>query len=118
MTYLTLNGIDFSAYVNDLKVTNSHRYSALTNAAGNTVVDYQNNKRILEVGIIPVDQEVMARLQEVMNSFNVTVSFRNPQTNAIEENLNCIIPTNSVAYYTIRHDKVTYDAFVFNIQEL
>lgn len=118
MTYLTVNGVDFSSYVNDLKVTNTHRYSALTNAAGNTVVDYQNNKRTLEVGIVAVDDTVMAQLQEVMNSFNVSVSFRNPQTNALEENVNCIIPANSVAYYTIRHDKVSYDSFVFNIQEL
>lgn len=118
MAYLKLNGIDFSAYVNDLKVTNNHQFNAQTNAAGNTVVDYINNKRSLEVGIIPVDDTVMAQLQEVMNSFNVKVSFRNPQTNVLEENVNCILPTNSVAYYTIRADKVQYDAFVLTFSEL
>lgn len=118
MAFLTLNGIDFSPYVNDLKVTNTHRYNAQTNAAGNTVVDYINNKRMFEVGIIPVNDTVMANLQSVLNSFNVVVTFRNPQTNTLEENVNCIIPTNAVAYYTIRQDDVSYDAFVIQIQEL
>lgn len=118
MTYLKMNGIDFSAYVNDLKVTNTHKYSALTNAAGNTIVDYINNKRTLEVGIIPVDDAAMAQLMEVINSFSVVVSFRNPQTNVLEEDVNFIIPMNSVAYYTIRADKVMYDGFVLNLQEL
>lgn len=118
MAYLTMNGVDFSPYVNDLKVTNTHRYNAQTNAAGNTVVDYINKKRTFEVGIIPVDDTVMANLQDVLNGFNVTLAFRNPQTNTLEENVNCIIPMNAVAYYTIRTDKVTYDAFVLNIQEL
>ena len=118
MTYLTMNGVDFSAYVNDLKVTNTHQYSALTNAAGNTIVDYINNKRMLEVGIIPVDDTAMAQLLEVINGFNVVVSFRNPQTNVLEEDVNFIIPTNAVAYYTIRADKVMYDGFVLNLQEL
>lgn len=118
MAYLKLNGIDFSAYVNDLKVTNNHRYNAQTNAAGNTVVDYINNKRSFEIGIIPVDDTVMAQLQEVMNTFNIKVSFRNPQTNVLEEDVNCILPMNAVAYYTIRADKVAYDAFVITLTEL
>lgn len=118
MAYLKLNGVDFSAYVNDLKVTNIHKYNAQTNAAGNTVVDYINNKRSFEVGIIPVDDTVMAQLQEVMNSFNIKVSFLNPQTNLLEEDVNCILPTNSVAYYTIRADKVQYDAFILTFTEL
>lgn len=118
MAYLIINDVDFSPYVNDLKVTNNHRYNAQTNAAGNTIVDYINKKRTFEVGIIPVDDEAMANLQEVLDTFNVTLTFRNPQTNALEEDVNCIIPTNAVAYYTIRKDKVTYDAFVVQIQEL
>ena len=118
MTYFKMNGIDFSAYVNDLKVTNTHQYNALTNAAGNTIVDYINKKRTFEVGFIPLDDTDMAKLLEVINGFNVTVSFRNPQTNVLEENVNCIIPMNAVAYYTIRTDKVMYDGFVLNLQEL
>ena len=118
MAYLKLNGTDFSMYVNELKVTNSHKYNAQTNANGDTVVDYINNKRTIEVGIIPVDDEVMAQLQAVINSFNVKVAFRNPQTNALEENVNCIIPTNNVAYYTIQTDKVMYDKFTLKFQEL
>ena len=118
MTYFKMNGIDFSTYVNDLKVTNTHQYTALTNAAGNTIVDYINKKRTFEVGFIPLDDTDMATLLEVINGFNVTVSFRNPQTNVLEENVNCIIPTNAIAYYTIRKNKVMYDGFVLNLQEL
>lgn len=117
MAYLKLNGIDFSPYVNDLKVTNSHRYSAQTNAAGNTVVDYINAKRMIEVGIIPVDDTVMAELQTVINHFNIVVSFRNPVTSVLED-ANCILPASAVAYFTIRTDKVSYDGFTLQFQEL
>lgn len=43
--YFKIGTVDFSAYVNALKVTNSNNYTALTNANGDTVVDYINNKR-------------------------------------------------------------------------
>lgn len=118
MAYLKLNGVDFSKYVNELKVTNQHHYNALTNAAGDTVVDYINKKRILEVGIIPIEADAMANLQAIINNFNVKVAFRNPQTNELEENVNCIIPSNDISYYTIRADKVMYQAFMLKIQEL
>ena len=118
MAYLTLNGTDFSMYVNELKVTNNHYYNAQINAAGNTVVDYINKKRTIEVGIIPVNDTVMANLQAVINGFNVKVAFRNPQTNVLEENVNCIIPSNDVSYYTIQSNKVMYQALKLKFQEL
>lgn len=118
MAYLKLNNTDFSMYVNELKVTNTHQYNALTNAAGNTVVDYINNKRTIEIGIIPVNDTVMASLQNIINGFNVQVSFRNPQTNALETNVNCIIPSNDVSYYTIQSNKVMYQAVKLQFQEL
>ena len=118
MAYLTLNSTDYSMYVNELKVTNSHHYNAQTNAAGNTVVDYINNKRTIEVGIIPVNDEVMAELLTVINGFNVQVAFRNPQTNVLETGVNCIIPSNDVSYYTIQQNKVMYQAVKLKFQEL
>ena len=118
MAYLTMNDTDFSSYVNELKVTNSHLYNAQVNAAGNTVVDYINKKRTIEVGIIPVDDTVMANLQAIINDFNVKIAFRNPQTNLLEENVNCIIPSNDVSYYTIQSDKVMYQALKLKFQEL
>lgn len=118
MAYLKINDIDFSMYVNELRVTNTHNYNSQTNAAGNTVVDYINKKRTIEVGIIPVDDEVMANIQAVIDNFNVTVAFRNPKTNVLEEGVNCIVPSNDTDYYTIRTDKVMYEAMKLKFYEL
>lgn len=118
MAYFTMNDTDFSMYVNELKVTNAHQYNAQINAAGDTVVDYINKKRTIEVGIIPVNDAVMANLQAILNGFNVKLAFRNPQTNTLEENVNCIIPSNDVSYYTIQSNKVMYQAFRLKFQEL
>lgn len=118
MTYLKINGRDYSMYVNQLKVNKSYVYNAQTNAAGNTVVDLINSKREIEVGIIPLDDTAMAELQYVMDTFNVVISFRNPKTNALEENVNCILPDNGIEYYTIQADKVMYNAFTLKFIEL
>ena len=118
MAYLTLNNTDFSSYVNELKVTNNHLYNSQTNAAGDTVVDYINKKRIIEVGIIPVNDTVMASLLNIIDNFNVRVAFRNPKTNELEENVNCIIPSNDISYYTIQVNKVMYQAMKLKFQEL
>jgi hypothetical protein len=101
MAYFKINGVDYSMYVNELKVNRVANYTAQTNAAGNSVVDYINAKREIEVGIIPVDATAMISLQNAINAFNVSISFLNPQTNTLEENVNCIIPTSNVEYYTI-----------------
>lgn len=118
MSYFKINNTDYSMYVNALKVTKSSNYNAQTNAAGNTVVDYINSKRTIEVGIIPLDSEAMAALEADIAAFNVSISFRNPQTNKLEENVNCIIPTEAIEYYTIQADKVLYKAFTLHFTEL
>lgn len=118
MSYFKMNGIDYSIYVSGLKVDNAANYTAQTNAAGDTVVDYINHKRTLEVSIIPLDGATMAELQAAVKAFNVSISFRNPETNALEEDVNCIIPSSGVEYYTIQADKVLYNAFTLKIIEL
>lgn len=118
MAYFKINDTDYSMYVNELKVLKDTNYNAQTNAAGNTVVDFINHKRTIEVGIIPLDSEVMAALQSAIDAFSVSISFRNPMTGALEENINCIIPTNEVEYYTIQVDKVLYKAFTLEFIEL
>lgn len=105
-------------YVNKLKVTKKHIYKSATTSAGNTVVDKINSKRVIEVGIIPLDANAMVQLQLALEAFSVNVSFQNPLTNVLEENIKCIIPDNAVEYYTIRADKVMYKAFSFKIEEL
>ena len=118
MTYFKIGENDYSAYVNELKVNGTTTYRAQTNAAGNTVVDNANRKRIIEVGIIPLESDIMAGLIEDVHKFEVDLSFRNPQTNELEENVKCIIPDHEVEYYTIRADKVSYKAFTLTFTEL
>lgn len=118
MEYLKINGKDFSEYVNELKVGKRSNYNAQTNAAGNTVVDYINKKYTVEVGFIPLDGAEMLALQQEIDAFNVSLSFRNPLTNEIVENVNCIIPESNVEYYTIQVDKVMYKAFTLTFTEL
>ena len=118
MSYFKIGDIDLSQYINELKVERQVNYSAQTNAAGNTVVDMINAKRTIEVGIIPLDGAAMVAIQNAINAFNVSISFRNPATNALEENVNCIIPSNGVDYYTIQADKVLYKAFSLQFIEL
>lgn len=118
MAYFKINNVDFSKYVNKLEISKTANYNAQTNAAGNTVVDYINSKRTIQVGIIPLDSVAMGELLAAIDAFNVNISFRNPKTNALEENINCIIPSEAVNYYTIQQDKVLFNAFSLEFIEL
>lgn len=118
MAYFMINGNDYSMYVNELKVTRNVNYNAQTNAAGNTVVDYIGAKRIIEVGIIPLNDAAMVALMGDIEAFGVSISFRNPVTGALEENVSCIIPSDGVEYYTIQANNVMYKAFSIEIKEL
>lgn len=110
MAYFKIGKTDFSNIVNELNINNTSNYNSQTNAAGDTVVDYINTKRIIEVGIIPLDDTAMAELQTAINDFDVMISFRNPRTNQLET-IFCIIPESGVEYYTIQANKVMYKAF-------
>ena len=110
MAYFKIGKTDFSNIVNELKVDSTSNYNSQTNAAGNTVVDYINTKRIIEVGIIPLDDTDMANLQTAIKDFDVMISFRNPRTNQLET-IFCIVPESGVEYYTIQANKVMYKAF-------
>lgn len=112
-----INHVAFGHCVNQLKVNKQTNYNAQVNAGGNTVVDFINYKRTIEVGIIPLDSATMIALQEAISNFNVTIDFRNPETGAVES-INCIIPSNNVEYYTIQDNKVLYKAFTLTFVEL
>ena len=110
MAYFKIGSTDFSNIVNELKVGSTSNYNSQTSAAGDTVVEYINTKRIIEVGIIPLDDTDMANLQTAINDFDVMISFRNPRTNQLET-IFCIIPESGIEYYTIQANKVMYKAF-------
>ena len=118
MAYFKINGNDFSMYVNELKVKKNFNYNAQLNANGDTVVDKINAKREIEVGIIPLTDTAMIDLQLAIDNFGVSISFQNPMTNQLEENVSCIIPASNVEYYNIRSDKVMFNAFSLTFIEL
>jgi hypothetical protein len=116
--YFALNGTDYSMYVNKLVVGTEHNYKSMTTAAGRTLVKYINSKRVIEVGFVALDDVVMMKLINDINKFNVSISFRDPETNAITTEIPCIIPNNIIEYYTIQAGKVSYKAFSIQIKEL
>lgn len=118
MSYFKINGIDFSMYVNKLKVASEHIYKGQTNASGNMLVKYVNTKRIIEVGIIPLDSAAMKSLLTELKKFKVNISFLDPETNTLVENVPCIIPHNSVDYYTVQAGNTSFKAFALEFKEL
>lgn len=118
MAYFKINNTDYSKYVSGLIINKEANYNSQTNAAGNTVVDYINTKRTIEVTIIPINDAAMKTLQTDINKFNVTLSFMNPDTNQMENNVNCIIPSSGVEYYTIQSNRVLFKAFNLEFIEL
>lgn len=117
MSYFKIDGHDYSTYVNKLKITREHIYKGQTSAAGNLLVKYVNTKRIIEVGIIPLDDEAMANLQADINKFEVSVSYLDAETQELVEDVKCIIPHNSVEYYTVQAGNVRFKAFALEFKE-
>lgn len=117
MAYFKINDNDYSMYVNKLIVDIKHKYTARENASGNLMVKYITKKRNVQVGIIPLDATALKNLMTDINEFKVEVTFLNPETNELET-IDCIIPVNSVEYYTIRADKTMAKAFNFVCEEL
>jgi hypothetical protein len=118
LEYLKINNTDYSGVVKELKIATNANYTSQTNAAGNTVVDYINSKRVITVGFIPMSETKLLPLLADIDAFNVSLSFRNPRTNAIENNVECIAAKNTIEYYTIQQGNVSYKAFSIDFTEL
>lgn len=118
MNYFLIDGVDFSMYVSALSVKKASVYNALTNAAGNTVIDYVNSKRTIEVEIIPLDEVEMLKVLSAISSIGVSISFRNPHTNLLEENVSCMVPDSGVEFYTIQTNKIMYKSLKLTFTEL
>lgn len=118
MAYFKIGSNDYSSLCSGLKIKSNVLYNSQTNAAGTTVADYINTKRTIEVEIIPLDAAAMLQLQLDIKAFNVSLSFMNPQTNTLEENVACIIPSHEVKYYTIQANKTMFDAVSLTFTEL
>ena len=117
MAYFKINDTDLSMYVSGLKVSRAANYTSQTNAAGNTVVDYINSKRVIEVSIIPLSDDVIKQVKTLVDAFNMTVSYREPTTGELET-INVIIPDTEIEYYTIQVNKVMSKAMNLTFTEL
>lgn len=116
--YFKINDTDYSMYVSKLAVEKQHNYKSQTNSAGNTVIKMINSKWKVEVGIIPLDGEVMSVLLADITPGLVDISFRNPETNELVEGVSCFIEKQKVEYYTIHGDNARYKAFTIQIVQL
>lgn len=116
--FFAINGHNYSMCVNKLMIGKEHNYKSMTTASGNTLVKYVNSKRTIEVGIIPLDDIAMMNLLADVDQFQVSISYRDPETNTLVENLKCIIPNRIVEYHTIQVGNVKYKAFSLQIKEL
>lgn len=117
MSYFKINGTDLSKYVSGLKISKAANFTSQTNAAGNTVVDYINTKRTIDVSIIALDDSVMKALQPLLDAFHMTIEYRDTTTGELVA-LSAILPTNDIEYYTIQTNKVMYKAFNLSFTEL
>lgn len=117
MAYFKIGSTDLSAYVSGLKVNSNAQYNAATNAAGNTVVDYINSKREIEVTFIPLKSTQLSTITNVL-SFSVSISFMNPDTNDLATNVACILPKKNIEFYTIQTGNTQYKAFTLTFEEL
>lgn len=118
MAYFKIGENDYSNYVRSLEIKKKVKYTARQNAAGDTVVDYVNKKREIEVGIIPLTSEQIIPLLNDLDAFNVSISYREPQTGELATDVNCIIDTVKPEYYTIQNNKVMYKEFSITFEEL
>jgi len=107
---------DYSQYVNKLSVTTNHKYTARENAIGNLLVKYITSKKNIQVGIIPLDASSLQTLMTDINSFEVSVTYLDPELNSTTT-IDCIIPANSIEYYTIRAGNTMTKAFTFTCEQ-
>lgn len=117
MGYFMIGTNDYSKYISELKVSKSANYNAQTNAAGDTMVDYINAKRQVEIEIISLDDAATASLLANVNRFHLSITFLNPDTQSLED-MDCIIPSSNVEYYTIQSGNVRFKAFNLKFIEL
>lgn len=119
MAYFKINDKDFSTYVNKLIIDTKHKYTARENASGNLLVKYITKKHNVQVGIIPLDAAALKSLETELNggSFEKRITYLDPETGSLTT-INCIIPTNTIEYYTIQAGKTMTKAFTFTCEEL
>ena len=117
--YFTINGVDFSYLVSELKVGYEVLVSDSSgrNAAGDTVIDIVNRKYKIYVGFRHTTNTEMQSLLNAIADYVVAVGFRNPKTGSITT-ISAYIGTPEPDYYTIQGNTVIYKPMSLNFIEL
>lgn len=119
MSYLTINGTDFSHLVQGMKIG----YETLVadgsgrNANGDTVLDIINKKVKVYVTFRPMDESDMIRFLNSIEPYVVTVGFLDSKTNTLKT-ASCYTGTPEPEYYWIHGGHVLYKSFELNFIEL
>lgn len=116
---LSINGVDVSYLVQGMKVG----YEVLVsedsgrNAAGDTVIDIINRKIKVYVTFRPMSGTDMAKLLGAMESYVVSVAFRDSKTNATKT-ITAYTGSPTPEYYWVLGNQTLYKAFDLNFIEL
>jgi hypothetical protein len=116
LTYFKINDIDFSQYVNKLKIGKENNFKVKTNARGKLQASYITTNYIVEVGIIPIDNEAMQSLQAALRANGVSISFLDADTGELKT-INAILTKQAVEYYTIQDSNIRFNAFALTFTE-
>lgn len=117
--FFKIEDVNFSHIISKLNIEKQHNYKSQVSAGGATTVEYINSKRQIEIEVISLDDNAMAQLLSYLDLFSLKISFLNPKTKVLEEDVQVIVPTNKVEYYTIQHgNKVRFNALNIKFQEL
>lgn len=119
MAYLKINDKDFSSLVSGLKVGYETLVSDKSgrNAAGNMYVDIINRKIKVYVSLRHTTDAEMKSFLEAVKPFVVSITFRNPETNALST-ITTNIGTPEPEYYTIQPGHVIYKPMDLNFIQL
>lgn len=119
MSYLTINGTDFSYLVQGMKIG----YETLVadgsgrNANGDTVLDIINKKVKVYVTFRPMSEADMIRFMTAIEPYVIQVGFLDSKTNTLKT-ATCYTGTPEPEYYWIHGGNVLYKSFELNFIEL
>ena len=119
MSYLKINGTDFSHLVSGLNVG----YETLVagnsgrNAAGDTVIDVINRKVKVYTTLRHTTDAEMQSFLNAIADYVVTVEYRDSKTNSLKS-ITAYTGTPEPEYYTIQSKTVIYKPMSLNFIEL
>lgn len=120
MVYFKIGTTDFSSYVSSLKVGYETLLSDKSgrNASGNNVIDVVNKKYKVYVTFKPLTRTEMSALMNKLDNYVMDISFMNPKTGNIVNNVNCYVSTPEPEFYRmISNSKMLYKPMSVNFIE-